>query len=992
MFLKSHFSLRYGLLSPEEIVKWTKQAGYAHTVLADINSSSSALSYVREAQQQGIEPIVGIDIRNGMECCYVLVARNNRGLHEANRFLTQHLHSGEDFPETPPHLGNCIVIYPWGKEPKCLKDNEWIGVGSTQLSRLTINKDKVHYDRMIAMEFMTFRNKKDFNAHRLLRAIDNNMLLSKLPKEQQADENEKLIPNSEFQERFADFRELPDRTKQLLSSCSVHFEFGDDAKPQNVATYTGSKEEDLELLKQLCAEGLEYRYPTVTDEIIARIEMEIEIIAEKDYLSYFLITWDFTTYARSKGYFYVGRGSGANSIVAYLLRITDVDPLELDLYFERFINLYRKNPPDFDIDFSWKDRDDVTRYIFDRYPNAALLCTYNTFQYSAAVRELGKVFGLPKSEIDLLSKGKFDFAKLDQLSRLVINYSKYIHGLPSHLSVHAGGIIISEKPITWYSGTFMPPKGYPTTQFSMLEAEDVGLYKFDILSQRGLGKIHDALEIIAENQAEQPPHDIHDVAYFKQDEKIKELLRSARAMGCFYIESPAMRMLMVKLQVDTYLGLVAASSIIRPGVAQSGMMREYILRHRYPEKRKEAHPILQEIMPETYGVMVYQEDVIKVAHHFADLTLAEADVLRRGMSGKFRSREEFNKVKEIFFSNCRKKGFKDQLIGDIWRQIESFAGYAFSKGHSASYAVESYQSLYLKAHYPLEYMTACINNFGGYYRTEVYVHEARTWGATILAPSLNFGGYECLLRGKELILGFILVSGLEGKIILKALEERRRNGLFRNFEDLMKRCLIPLEQLVLIIRIGGLRDFPEGRKELLWKAHLYHNKVKDKEPVPLLFEPERKQFDLPKLSDQELELAFEQMELLGFPLCNPFDLLSIQPPAHTMAREIFQYLGLRITTYGYLVALKGSYTSKGDAMYFGTFIDRNGDILDTVHFPEVARRYPFYGKGVYRIVGVISEEFGYYSIEVGEMEKQHFMEDVRFSEEEQRTRSKEQRL
>jgi DNA polymerase-3 subunit alpha len=982
MFLKSHYSLRYGLLSPEELVQWTSGSGYAYSALCDINSTTSTLGYVREAQKHGVQVIVGIDIRNDMDCCYILLAKNNRGLHEANQFLSSYLHKGEVFPERPPHMGNCLVIYPWGKEPKKLKENEWIGVNSSLLNKLKVQKVNTNFKRMLAMEFMTFRDKKDFNTHRLLRAIDNNVLLSKLPKEQQTDENEKFIPYKELKERFAEFPELIENTNKLLGSCSIHFEFGDDSTPQNLATYTGSKEDDLERLRQLCEEGLDYRYPIMTEEIALRIEKEIEIIAEKDYLSYFLITHDFTSYARSKGYFYVGRGSGANSIVAYILRITDVDPLELDLYFERFINLYRKNPPDFDIDFSWRDRDDVTRYIFERYPNAALLCTYNTFQYRATVRELGKVFGLPKSEIDILSKGKFELNKLDQLSQLVIKYSKYIQGLPSHLSVHAGGIVISEKPITWYSGTFMPPKGYATTQFSMLEAEDVGLFKFDVLSQRGLGKIHETLEIIEYNQPENPPHDIHDIAYFKHDEKIKDLLRSARAMGCFYVESPAMRMLMVKLQVDTYLGLVAASSIIRPGVAQSGMMREYILRHRFPEKRKEAHPILQEIMPDTYGVMVYQEDVIKVAHHFAGLSLAEADVLRRGMSGKFRSREEFNKVRETFFGNCRKKGYPDNLTSDIWRQIESFAGYAFSKGHSASYAVESYQSLYLKAYYPLEYMTSTINNFGGYYRTEVYVHEARTWGATIVAPSLNYGAYECILNGKELVLGFILVSGLENKTILKTLEERMKHGPFKNFEDLMKRSYIPLEQLVLIIRIGGLRDFPETRKELLWKAHLYHNKVKDKDPVPQLFEQERKQFNLPSLTEQSLELAFEQMELLGFPLCNPFDLLKEQPPTHTMAREAHQFLGLKIVTYGYLVALKKSYTSKGDTMFFGTFIDKQGDILDTVHFPEVARKYPFYGKGVYKLTGVISEEFGYYSVEVGEMEKQVFMEDVRFSEEE----------
>lgn len=982
MFIKSHYSLRYGLLSPEELVQWASGSGYAYVALCDINSTSSTLGYVREAQKLGIQSIIGIDIRNGMDCCYLLLAKNNRGLHEANHFLSTHLHKGEPFPDRPPHMGNCLVIYPWEKEPKQLKENEWIGVSSAVLNKLKVQKTRSNYQRMLAMEFMTFRDKKDFNTHRLLRAIDNNVLLSKLPKEQQTDENEKFIPYNEIKERYIEFPELIENANKLLASCSVHFSFGDEAIPQNLATYTGSKEGDLERLKQLCEEGLDYRYPVMTEEIALRIEKEIEIIAEKDYLSYFLITHDFTSYARSKGYFYVGRGSGANSIVAYILRITDVDPLELDLYFERFINLYRKNPPDFDIDFSWRDRDDVTRYIFERYPNAALLCTYNTFQYRATVRELGKVFGLPKSEIDILSKGKFELNKLDQLSQLVIKYSKYIQGLPSHLSVHAGGIVISEKPITWFSGTFMPPKGYATTQFSMLEAEDVGLFKFDVLSQRGLGKIHDTLEIIEYNQPKNPPHDIHDIAYFKHDEKIKELLRSARAMGCFYVESPAMRMLMVKLQVDTYLGLVAASSIIRPGVAQSGMMREYILRHRFPEKRKEAHPILQEIMSDTYGVMVYQEDVIKVAHHFAGLSLAEADVLRRGMSGKFRSREEFNKVRETFYGNCRQKGYTDNLISDIWRQIESFAGYAFSKGHSASYAVESYQSLYLKAYYPLEYMTSTINNFGGYYRTEVYVHEARTWGATIVAPSLNYGSYECMLKGKELVLGFILVSGLESKTILKALEERINYGPYKNFEDLMKRAYIPLEQLVLIIRIGGLCDFPETRKELLWKAHLYHNKVKEKNPVPQLFEQERKQFNLPSLTEQTLELAFEQMELLGFPLCNPFDLLKEQPPTHTMAREAHQFLGLKIVTYGYLVALKKSYTSKGDPMYFGTFIDKNGDILDTIHFPEVARKYPFYGKGIYKLVGVISEEFGYFSIEVGEMEKQMFMEDVRFSEEE----------
>jgi DNA polymerase-3 subunit alpha len=405
------------------------------------------------------------------------------------------------------------------------------------------------------------------------------------------------------------------------------------------------------------------------------------------------------------------------------------------------------------------------------------------------------------------------------------------------------------------------------------------------------------------------------------------------------------------------------------------------LRHREPERRKEIHPLLLAIMPETYGVMVYQEDVIKVAHHFAGLNLAQADVLRRGMSGKFRSREEFQSVKDSFFENCLKKGFELSLTNDVWRQIESFAGYAFSKGHSASYAVESYQSLYLKAYFPLEYMTAVINNFGGYYRTEVYVHEARKWGATIEAPSINEGSFSCILIGTRLILGFNLVDGIETNLILALMKEKFQNGIFKDFEDLMKRCVIPLEQLSILIRINALRDFKESRKELLWKAHFWHQNSKPNQKTIELFEVETTNFSIPELSESKYELIFEQMELLGFPLCNPFELLKNEiPKIHVKAIEIKDHLGRIIETYAYLVAIKQSKTQRGEIMNFGTFLDIDGDTLDTVHFPESTRKYPFRGKGIYYLKGFVSEEFGYYTLEVGTMEKLTFMEDVRFDE------------
>src|SRR5690606_8952125 len=393
-------------------------------------------------------------------------------------------------------------------------------------------------------------------------------------------------------------------------------------------------------------------------------------------------------------------------LVAYLIGITDVDPVELNLYFERFINPFRASPPDFDIDFSTWDRDEIREYIFKRHEHVALLGTYNTFKYRAAIRELGKVFGLPKEEIDRLALGRFMNQALDELSKLVLKYATYIHGMPNYIGVHPSGILILDAPAHCFSATSLPPIGFPTVQFDMIIAEDVGIFKFDILGQRGLAKIKEAVSIVKQNRPEAFLRDLEEVEVLKRDPNINCLLSQGRAIGAYYVESPAMRGLMKKLGTHDYLGLVAASSVIRPGVSSSGMKDEYIRREQDPQRRKQANPILLEIMPETHGIMVYQEDVLKVAHLFAGLDLGEADVLRRGMSGKFRSREEFQAVRTKFFANCEERGHDAALTNMVWEQIESFAGYAFAKGHSASYAVESYQSLYLKCYFPLEFMVA----------------------------------------------------------------------------------------------------------------------------------------------------------------------------------------------------------------------------------------------------------------------------------------------
>lgn len=983
MYLNCHtyYSLRYGTIAPKKLLAIASENSINTLALTDINNTSACLDFVRISEKYQIKPILGVDFRNGAKQQFILIAKNNQGFQNINTYLSKFLHDEDlQIPEQPEDdIRDCYVIYPYQKgQSYTLKDNEFLGIKPKDLNALKFSKWHRLQHKLVILKTVSFQNKKGFNTHRLLRAIDNNTLLSKLSKSEEGDVNDMMLPYDQLCNTYQEFPELIENTKALLNRCTINFDFSQQT-PNNQESYTNNQKLDFRLLKKLTYQGLHYRYKKPGARIFTRIEKELNIIEEKNFVSYFLINWKILKYARSKGYFYVGRGSGANSIVAYLLRITDVDPVELDLYFERFINLFRQNPPDFDIDFSWRDRDDITEFIFKTFKHTALITVYNTFKFRASVRELGKVFGLPKSEMDTLTRGKYDINQLDRLSQLVIKYSTYIEGFPNYLGIHAGGILISERPIHYYGATFMPPKGFATTQFDMVVAEDIGLYKFDILSQRGLGKIKETVEIIRYNHPKKPPVDIHDIKRFKRDERIKDLLRNAKAIGCFYVESPAMRMLLRKLQVDNYLGLVAASSVIRPGVSQSGMMREYILRYRYPERRKDAHPVLLEIMPETYGVMVYQEDVIKVAHHFGGLNLGEADMLRRGMSGKFRSREEFLKVKQRFFDNCKHTGKSEALTKEIWRQIESFAGYAFAKGHSASYAVESYQSLFLKAYYPLEYMTACINNFGGFYRTELYVHEARMHGGRIEPPCVNTSYTQAIIKGKTIFLGFMFLQAFESKTTKRIVEERTKNGPFESLDDFIERVPISVEQITILIKINAFRFTKINKRELLWEAHLKISKTVVEDHIMTLFKTERINYQTPKLSSTDLENAFDEIELLSFPLCNPFHLLQTQSTNSMRAKQLINFEHKTITIEGYLVATKNTKTANRKHMFFGTFLDYDGDFIDTVHFPPVAAKYPFRGNGIYTITGKVMIEFDCVTIEVSQMERAAIIEDPRYA-------------
>jgi DNA polymerase-3 subunit alpha len=965
----SWFSLRYGTHAPEKVVDGLLELGYHAAALTDINTTSGCLDFLKYGAEQGFKAVVGIDFREGMRPQFVALARDAMGFELICRHLTKKLTDAEVLEdEAPEHWeGHVWVIYPLEAIPKrSLRNFEFAGIRMQQLRKLR-KAPATLLARAVILQPFSFAGKTEHNMHRLLRAIEGNTLLSKLQEGDTAGSEAFWMERSTLIGAFAAYPEMIARTLALLEQCDFTHAFG---VSHNKKTFTGSGEQDRRLLEKLSMDGLAYRYGSRNREARKRLLHELEVIHRLGFTSYFLITEDLVRYARHRGFFHVGRGSGANSIAAYCLQITDVDPIELDLYFERFINPHRTSPPDFDLDFSWRDRDEVLHYIFQRYgrEHTALLATYTTFQDKAVIRELGKVFGLPAQEIDQLSSMRREPTELDRIGRLIFRYGQRLHGFPNHLGIHAGGVIISEEPIFRYTATQLPPKGFPITQFDMYVAEEAGLYKYDILSQRGLGHIREAVELISENQ--QRSVDIHRVSEFKKDPAIKDLIRTGRTMGCFYVESPAMRMLLSKLRCEDYITLVAASSIIRPGVARSGMMREYIHRFHHPNSFKYIHPKMEEILRETYGVMVYQEDVIKVAHHFAGLDPADADILRRGMSGKFRSAKAFRMVADKFMENCRNMGYPEAVYQEVWRQMESFSGYSFSKAHSASFAVESFQSLYLRAHFPLEFMTAVLNNFGGFYKTQDYVHEARMLGAQIEAPCVNESVYLNRIQGRTIYLGFVLLHQLERRSVDMLLNARDQDGPFLGLADFVSRVSIGLEQVLLLIRAGAFRFTGKPKKALLWDAHLLLNKVPAKAERPAsLFRVEEPDYVLPSLEDSMLENAYDEIELLGFPLCSPFVLIARPEQVTVMARALPEHLGKTVDMLGAVVAVKETRTVKGDRMNFATFVDEEGYFFDSTHFPQVVRDFPFRGRGIYRIRGKVAQEFGYHSLEAQQLEK-----------------------
>jgi len=445
---------------------------------------------------------------------------------------------------------------------------------------------------------------------------------------------------------------------------------------------------------------------------------------------------------------------------------------------------------------------------------------------------------------------------------------------------------------------------------------------------------------LIQRSTESIPFDIYDYNMLFNDELVKKIIREGKTIGCFYIESPGMRSLLKKLKVDTFEMLTAASSVIRPGVAESGMMQEFIARHHDPSKRKYLVPEMEEILGETYGVMVYQEDVIKIVHHIAGLSLEEADLLRRAMSGKMRSHSAMRALTEKFFKSCTEKGLSLEISKELWRQIESFAGYSFCKAHSASFALLSYQVAFLKAYYPAEFMASVLSNQGGFYSPAVYIQEAKRLGIKLKLPSVNHSMYEYTGRHNTIQIGFMAIKHFSRASAEAIIEEREKYGLFVSLADLLVRTKTGYEETILLIKCGATDCFNETRSTLLRFLDIYFHKLKLlNESYTDLFINES--FDLIEQVKTDKDYSIEEKCLAEY---ESFDyMVSRHPldfyagsiaPNIINAADMAKYHGRRVKMIGWYMTSKRISTKKGDVMKFLSLEDLTGT-FEAVIFPNV---------------------------------------------------------
>ncbi len=774
-------------------------------------------------------------------------------------------------------------------------------------------------------------------------------------------EEEMTLALGEYPEALAN-------TWEIAQRCQVELTFGAFHLPEFLVPegYTLDS-----YLRHKCEEGLVERYGQGTEEIWHRMDYELGVIKKMGYSAYFLIVWDFIHFAKSQGIpVGPGRGSAAGSIVAYLLGITDLDPLKYDLLFERFLNPERVSMPDIDVDICYERRGEVIQYVTGKYgaDKVSQIAAFGTMAARGAIRDVGRVLDMPYSEVDQISKlipmelhitiqkalensselrGMYDE---DPQIRKLIDTAILIEGMPRHVSTHAAGVVITNKPLTHYIPLYKASNGPLTTQFAKDQVEDLGLLKMDLLGLRTLTVIADCLKLIKKNfdldlDLEHIPLD---------DTESYQMLCRGEGVGVFQLESSGMRNLLKDLRPEVFEDLIALVAIFRPGPLGSGMVDDFIKNKHGLQKVTYLHPLLEPILKDTYGMILYQEQVMRISSDLAGFTLGEADMLRRAMGKK--KPEIIAGLRKQFVDGAVANQVEEQIAGQIFDLMEYFAGYGFNKSHSAAYALVSYQTAYLKAHYPVEFMAALLTSVrDNTDKVIAYIEECRRMGIEVLPPDINESMESFTAVGGKIRFGLAAIKNVGFAAVELLIKQREENGLYKSFGDFccnLDTRAINKRIVENLIKAGSFASLGHGRNQLLQVLdqglNLAQKKQKERQSGQLsLFDfwetEEDEVLEIPSVREySQAELLQLEKEALGLYISgHPLEEYR-QILASSQAIPIIELkdnlLSETVRVGGTFQTIKQLTTKKGDPMAFAQLEDLTGS-LEIVIFPKVFQKY-----------------------------------------------------
>ena len=1033
LHVHTEYSLLDGACRMERLLDAAKEMGQTAVAITDHGCMYGVVEFYKAAKKRGIQPILGCEVYvarrtrfdkvhelDGENRHLVLLCENETGYHNLLALVSKAWVEGfyskprvdldllREHHEGLIALSACLA----GEIPRALTRGDYEGAREAALryegifgrgnfylelqdhgmaEQKRINPQLIRLSRetgipLVATNDCHYIAPEDSRMHRVLLCIQTGRTIEDENAMEFGSEEFYFKSEEEMRALFPDVPEAADNTVKIAQRCQVELEFGKTKLP---AFFTPDGSDNLEFFRRLCQEGLARRYgENPPQEYRDRLEYEIRVISQMGYVNYYLIVWDFIRYARSVGIpVGPGRGSGAGSLAAYCVGITNVDPMRYDLLFERFLNPERVSMPDFDIDFSDERRDEIIGYVVDKYgaDHVAQIVTFGTMAARGALRDVGRALNIPYNKVDQVaklvplslgmtldtamkqSKELREKVEADPQVKELWDMARKVEGMPRHASTHAAGVVITDKPVMDYVPLSKNDDAV-VTQYTMTAIEELGLLKMDFLGLRNLSVIDHAEKLVRRREAgfsiEAAPED---------DRAVFRMLSEGHSEGVFQLESPGMKRLLVQAQPACVEDLIAIISLYRPGPMQ--FIPQYLESRKNPESVHYRHPLLRPILEPTGGCIIYQEQVMQIFRDLAGYSLGRADIVRRAMAKK--KHDVLEREREVFLhgqqredgtwevDGCLRRGVDQQTALELFKEIESFASYAFNKPHAAGYAVVAYQTAYLKCHYPCEYMAALLSSvLGQTGKVAEYIEECGRLGISVLPPHVNYSDMGFTVVGKSIRFGLLAVKNLGRNVIARMVEERWGGGEFTSFYNFCKRMAgrdLNRRAIESLVKCGALDGLGNNRREMLLAVErvldsLEADKRRNVEGQMGFFDapgsaqggepPLEKTEDFSAADKLNMEKEVTGMYLSGHPMAAYAGLY--QEGGYARMDEILQSAGERetgryqdgqwVTLLGMVVGVRKKATKNNAQMAFVSLEDMYGAITALV-FPKVLEQY-----------------------------------------------------